>query len=73
MPKYKLILKSQKQKETNDNTAIWRINCDGYYPYCSNCGFEPERLGTSKDNRTPFCPNCGERMKYEHSGKFIDI
>jgi Zn finger protein HypA/HybF involved in hydrogenase expression len=35
----------------------WCINSDGYYPYCSECGQEPQ-------NRvmTPYCPNCGVRM-----------
>lgn len=35
----------------------WKINPDGYYPYCSRCGTEPpERAMTS------FCPNCGLKM-----------
>ena len=43
--------------------AVWIICSDGYYPYCSNCGFEPKWNGG--DNRTPKCPNCGARMKNE--------
>jgi hypothetical protein len=36
----------------------WRINCDGYYPYCSNCGTEPKNGVLSN-----FCPECGAYMK----------
>ncbi len=35
----------------------WKINSDGYYPYCSECGKEPE-----SGKMTKFCPNCGARM-----------
>lgn len=35
----------------------WEINCDGYYPYCSNCKKEPQGR-----EMTSFCPNCGARM-----------
>ena len=41
--------------------GVWIISSDGYYPYCSECGFEPEWTG--EDNRTPECPNCGARMR----------
>lgn len=43
----------------------WRICCDGYYPYCSLCGYEPKRPMGSYDNRTPYCPNCGAKMRKE--------
>lgn len=36
----------------------WRINCDGYYPYCSRCGVEPE-----SGKMTKFCANCGAEMR----------
>jgi hypothetical protein len=45
--------------------ATWIINPDGYYPYCSNCNYEPDRPQTHSDNRTPYCPNCGAKMKKE--------
>lgn len=38
--------------------AEWKINCDGYYPYCSNCGAEPKNGVMSK-----FCPECGAYME----------
>lgn len=38
--------------ERLDNTAHWDINCDGYYPFCSECGEPADKL-------TPYCPNCG--------------
>lgn len=35
----------------------WKINSDGYYPYCSVCLKEPQgRVMTN------FCPNCGAKM-----------
>lgn len=45
-----VILKPQRNGE-------WKINSDGYYPYCSCCGKEP--LGGMSD----FCPNCGAEMR----------
>ena len=41
--------------------ARWEINCDGYYPYCTNCAYEPPRV-PGKDMRTLYCPNCGAKM-----------
>ena len=41
--------------------GIWKINSDGYYPYCSECGYEPPYV-SGKDMRTPFCANCGAEM-----------
>lgn len=35
----------------------WEICCDGYYPYCKNCGEEPK-----SGKMTKFCPNCGANM-----------
>lgn len=37
--------------------AKWEINCDGYYPYCSNCMTEPKSGVMSK-----YCPECGAKM-----------
>lgn len=36
----------------------WRINCDGYYPYCPNCNEEPKN-----GIMTNFCPHCGADMR----------
>ena len=41
--------------------ARWEINCDGYYPYCTNCEYEPPYVA-GQDMRTPYCPNCGAKM-----------
>ena len=46
----------------------WIICCDGYYPYCSLCGYEPIRPMGNYDNRTPYCPNCGAKMRKEWEG-----
>ncbi len=35
----------------------WEISFDGYYPYCAECGYRPDR-----DKLTDFCPKCGSRM-----------
>ena len=43
------------------NKAEWKINSDGYYPYCSNCNKEPEG-----GKMTDFCPNCGADMRYSN-------
>ena len=40
----------------NKSTAKWIICNDGYYPYCSECHYEPKEI-------TPFCPNCGAKME----------
>ena len=45
-------------------TGEWKINCDGYYPYCSRCGYEPK--GGLMSN---FCPNCGADMKKEKTSE----
>lgn len=46
------------QKWSNENSgslAKWEINSDGYYLYCSDCGFEPEEISL-------YCPTCGKKM-----------
>ena len=42
---------------TTQMEAHWEIDCDGYYPYCSNCRHEPEGRKMTK-----FCENCGAEM-----------
>lgn len=44
--------------------GVWIINPDGWYPYCSECGYEPK--WSKEDNRTPTCPNCGRKMRKEY-------
>ena len=44
--------------------GVWRIDCDGYYPYCNQCGYEPPYV-SGKDMRTLYCPICGAEMKKE--------
>ena len=39
------------------NHSKWEISYDGYYPYCLECGYRPDR-----DKLTDFCPKCGSRM-----------
>lgn len=40
--------------------AKWEINCDGYFPYCSNCKNEPEMRKLPR-----YCPECGAIMDKE--------
>ena len=43
---------------TDIQNTLWKINFDGYYPYCPNCRYEPY------DGRiTYFCPNCGKDLR----------
>lgn len=48
--------------------AKWEISCDGYYPYCSNCYYEP-----NYDDELPtICPICGANMSnVDDNGEFI--
>lgn len=50
-------LKELQEYKNNYKQAKWLINSDGYYPYCSNCGKEPDGRKMSK-----YCPDCGVRM-----------
>lgn len=34
----------------------WEISCDGWYPYCPVCKYEPVYRG-------PICPKCGARLE----------
>ena len=40
--------------------AEWKINPDGWYPYCSKCCAEPKNGVMSN-----FCPECGADMRGE--------
>lgn len=47
-----------------NETGVWKINSDGYYPYCSRCGYEPPYVREA-DMRTPYCPMCRAKMRKE--------
>ena len=36
----------------------WEISFDGYYPYCSECGYRPGMSELMSE-----CPKCGVRME----------
>ena len=36
----------------------WQISCDGWFPFCPDCGAEPPGR-----ELTPFCPICGADMR----------
>jgi len=44
--------------------AEWKINADGYYPYCSACKKEPPGRCM-----TAHCPHCGARMDLGKDGE----
>ena len=63
----KSISKYEEYKEENQperTEAKWKINCDGYYPYCSNCGSEPP-----SGEMTLYCPACGACMGKDETRK----
>ena len=45
------------ESSNTEKHSKWEISVDGYYPYCLECGYEPD-IG----NLTDFCPQCGCRM-----------
>jgi predicted Zn-ribbon and HTH transcriptional regulator len=47
---------AEVKSESKPKQGKWLINPDGYYPYCSECGYEPKAM-------TKFCPECGADMK----------
>lgn len=57
-----LKIKGKQNNSYVGNTAVgkWIICSDGYYPYCSNCGYEPT---DSKIHN--YCGNCGSLMEME--------
>ena len=42
-------------------TGKWKINPDGYYPYCPNCNYEPIYAGWGKLPKN--CPKCNMDMR----------
>lgn len=63
---------TEVKKQKRVTKAEWVISPDGYYPYCSNCCYEPPWVSNT-DMRTPFCPNCGCRMSKEDTHEQIRI
>ena len=59
-------LKEMVGESTTEDSSVtqetrkskWEIDCDGYYPYCPNCGEEPP-----SGKMTNFCPKCGKDMR----------
>lgn len=55
-------------------SSLWEINSDGYYPYCINCKFEPDRDNVIKYGLPDVCPGCGALMKnYTDLNRYINI
>ena len=60
------ITELEEELITKTKRGIWKINSDGYYPYCSECGYEPPYV-SGKDMRTLYCSNCGAEMEGRRS------
>lgn len=56
-----LITKQPTADVVEAKRGKWIICCDGYYPYCSECGYEPP-WASGRDMRTNYCPECGAIM-----------
>ena len=52
------LFKEKKETPLDFSKGEWKINFDGYYPYCSLCGCEPKNGVMSN-----FCPDCGADMR----------
>lgn len=48
----------------SDIKSCWEIGYDGYYPYCKNCGYEPDYIYFKKHNKLlpKVCPKCHAEM-----------
>ena len=56
------VIKNQPTADVEEvKHGEWVISSDGYYPFCSNCRYEPPFI-IGKDMRTPICPKCGAKM-----------
>jgi hypothetical protein len=44
------------EKRKSEYMSHWVISTDGYYPYCSECGYRPKEM-------TRYCPDCGRMMR----------
>lgn len=51
----------QELISSSNRHGQWYINPDGYYPYCSECGNEPQGREMTK-----WCPNCGAKMDFKY-------
>lgn len=58
-----------EQINAKNKPAHWCINPDGYYPQCSNCGYEPPRELIRRNGDAlifpRYCPECGADSKRE--------
>lgn len=41
--------------------TLWEIDCNGYYPYCPKCRYEPY-----DGILTKFCPDCGADLRRDN-------
>lgn len=57
-------VREQLSEQDEITHAKWNVCSDGYYPYCSNCSFEPAR----GESLPEYCPDCGAVMDLEDSG-----
>lgn len=53
------------KEEVYSGVSTWEINCDGWYPYCCKCNYEPDRADVinHKGSLPRHCPRCNSYMK----------
>jgi hypothetical protein len=65
-----ILIASMKTHEVQPvKSAHWFINPDGFYPQCSNCGYEPPRELIRRNGDAMifprYCPECGCKLDLE--------
>ena len=51
------LLNAPTLEVATERNGKWIISSDGYYPYCSECGFRPDT------KMTAYCGGCGAKMR----------
>ena len=54
----KQFLKGEIVIDIDIKDTLWKIDCDGYYPYCPKCEYEPQ-----DGKLTYFCVHCGADLR----------
>lgn len=60
-----------KKKPVETGEAQWLINPDGWWPYCSRCGYEMN--GPAPLARYHYCPGCGAPMTKKEKPEAVTL